>query len=278
MRHPFERLYTCLFVITFAILMLGPGAQAREPKDRISSIFHPLPEGFAMYLTFMGTGLYDWNSPHPEIPGCFQQLCVGEYFFDEILGLDDSEKRAWHNEALAFWSGRFGIDPYDPAWEGRVNAIPFFADPRNDIRAYSMAGTRIHREGWTVLDGGWLLIVTDPEGVELGGEYAGLHVGPNTVMGHGKYLIQARTRNGGFLADIALDYQARGPISFVQGFPWVGNCEVFRTTIDGETIDWGVGQAQPSQVVIPMPANEVKLSYRNIITFGAGGGFGEPFE
>lgn len=256
-------------------LLFCPAAGASDAEK--AGWHHPLPDGFAMYLTFMGTGLYDWTLPHPEVPDCFQQLCVGEYFFDEILGLDEAEKQTWHEEALAFWENRFGIDPEAPEWAGRVSAIPFFADPRNEIRAYSMAGTRIHRRGWQVLDGGWLLIVTDPEGVELGGEYEGLHVAANTVFGYGKYLVQARTRHGRFLADIEIDYQARGPISFVQGFPWVGNCEVIRTKINGHPTQWGLGQAQPSQVVKEFPNGEVKLSYRNIITFGAGGGFGAPY-
>ena len=275
--HGLARSSLTLFgLLALTLLVISPPVEAEAP-DKHGWLFHPLPEGFTMYMTFMGTGLYDLESPHPEIPSCSQQLCVGDYFFDEILGLDEAAKEDWYQQAVTIWSTRFGIDPDDPQWAGRVTAIPFYADPRNEIRAYSMAGTRIHRQGWEVLDGGWLLIVTDPEGVELGGEYAGFHVGPNTVFGRGKYLVRARTRHGRFLADIEIDYQARGPIGFAPGFPFVGNCEIISTTINGESVNWGLGQAQPSQVALLMPTGESKLSYRNILTYGAGGGFGEPF-
>lgn len=277
MTHSAKRGLALIGILVVAMLAISPSGEAKAP-EKLGRLFHPLPEGFSMYLTFMGTGLYDWESPHPEIPNCFRQLCVGDYFFDEILGLDEAAKQEWYEEAVIIWSTRFGIDPEDPQWAGRVTAIPFYADPRNDIRAYSMAGTRIHRHGWHVLDGGWLLIVTDPNGIELGGEYSGLHVGPNTVFSRGKYLVQARTRHGRFLADIEIDYQARGPISFVPGLPFVGNCEIIHTTINGEPTSWGIGQAQPSQVALETSTGEVKLSYRNILTWGAGGGFGEPFS
>ena len=269
---------TLAFIGLFALALLvtSPPAEAMAP-DKHGWLFHPLPEGFTMYLTFMGTGLYDLESPNPEIPNCFQQLCVGDYFFDEILGFDDAAKEDYYQQAVTIWSTRFGINPEDPQWVGRVSAIPFYADPRNNIRAYSMAGTRIHRQGWEVLDGGWLLIVTDPEGIELGGDYAGLHVGPNTVFSRGKYIVQARTRHGRFLADIEIDYQARGPIAFIPGLPFVGNCEIIGTTINGELVDWGLGQAQPSQIAVEVSTGESKMSYRNILTWGAGGGFGEPF-
>ncbi len=285
MSRPYFRVSHTATLLTLVLLTLSALLSLPALADPVSAeiatkmprFLHPLPAGFTMYLTFMGTGFFDWTTPHPEIPNCFQQVCPGTYFFDQILDLDQAEQEAWRQEALVFWQDRFGIDPEDPAWEGRVTFFPFVADPRNDIRAYSMAGARIHRQGWKVLDGGWLLVVTDPAGVELGGEFAGTHVEANTVFSHGKYLIQARTRSGRYLADIAIDYKARGPISFVQGIPWVGNCEIFRTTIDGVETNWGSGQAQPNQVVEEFADGRVKQSYRNILTYGAGSGFGEPY-
>jgi hypothetical protein len=41
---------------------------------------------------------------------------------------------------------------------------------------YSMAGERVPAEGWEVRDGGWQLVVIDPDGFELGGDFAGLTI------------------------------------------------------------------------------------------------------
>lgn len=276
MSRPTQRTSVLVQALILVLVLLAPAAHANGPQS--PPIFHPLPDGFSMYMTFMGTGLFDMTSPNPEVPNCFQQLCIGDYFFDVTLGWDAAEKQTFHEEALAYWYDRFGIDPQDPAWAGRVTTISFIADPRTNIRAYSMAGTRIPEAGWEVLDGGWMLIVTDPNGVDLGGEFAGVHVGPNSIFARGKYVVQARSKDGGFLADIVVDYQSRAPIEFIPGAPAVaGNCEIIRTTINGELTDWGSGHGQPSQLLIPTPTGETKVSYRNILTYGAGSGFGDPY-
>ncbi len=264
--------------MVFVVVMGAWSATVQaDHSGAFAGVHHPLPEGFTMFVTLMGTGLYDWTSPHPEVPNCFQQLCIGDYFFDEILGFDDAAKQAFHADALAHWQSRFGIDPTDPVWDGRVMAVPFLADPRVNMRAYSMAGFRIPPAGWTVHDGGWILIVIDPDGIELGGEFAGMYVPANTVFSRGKYVIETRPRTGAWQADVVIDYQARAPIPFVPGAPAMGNCEVLGATVGGEDLGWGPGHGQPSQLIVPMPSGEIKTSYRNVVTFGIGSGLGAPY-
>jgi hypothetical protein len=55
-------------------------------------------------------------------------------------------------------------------------------DPRFNFRAYTVSDEVVPTEGWEVFDGGWAVFVVNPEGMVLGGEFAGVHVPVGTIF------------------------------------------------------------------------------------------------
>ncbi|MEM7353786.1 MAG: hypothetical protein AAF657_23505 [Acidobacteriota bacterium] len=218
------------------------------------------PDGFDQFLVFLGGGLYDPTEPHPVVPGCFQLFCEGPYFQEVVMGRTPAEILEQEALAKAFFLQRFGIDVDDPANEGRLVFLFYTADPRVDYRVYHMAGEKVPSTGWEILDGGFLWLITDPDGYELGGEFAGVHVPAGAFASFGEYAIQKTLLNGAPDGQIVLRFKAKTPILPKADGSLLALCEL-------EHPEWGSGLAQVLMANVQQPGGLLKINLRNVSTF-----------
>ena len=221
----------------------------------------PTPEGFDQFAVFMATGVFDPTSPNPdpEITGCSFMFCDAPYFQEVVMGWNPTEIAAEEAAARLFFWERFGIDVDDLVASGRINFLPFSIDPRIEYRVYHMAGFRVPAGGWEVRDGGFLVIVVDPEGIELGGEFAGERAMAGSSMAIGAYNILTTRPNGQPGEEIVIRYKTPGPSVPVDG-PIGFVCEI-------EEEAWGSGLAQGFIFHVPQPDGRLRFNIRNVLTF-----------
>ena len=161
--------------------------------------------------------------------------------------------------AKAFFLERFGIDVDDPANEGRLVFLFYTADPRVDYRVYHM-GEKVPSAGWEIRDGGFLWLITDPEGYELGGEFAGVHVPAGAFASFGEYNILKTRPDGTPFGEIVLRFKAKTPILPKADGSLMALCEL-------EHPEWGSGLAQVLMANVPQPGGLLKINLRNVSTF-----------
>ena len=167
--------FTKMLSLVLAVLLLA-GASAASAQGVADQ--RP-PAGFDTMLVYLGTGVYDPDDPDYDAPDA-------DFWHREIMGRSDADIAQNRAEALAFFEERFGLDPEQ---QDGLMFVDFMLDPRNEYRAYVSSEAAIPAEGWVVRDGGWMLTVTAPEGVELGGEFAGTHVPEGAFFVFGEYNI-----------------------------------------------------------------------------------------
>ncbi len=182
------------------------------------------PDGYAKYITFIGDGVY--KSPDGSIMkgGIANANEFGLIFQREIMGRSEEEIEEHKQRARDFFLERFGFDAFsDPN-------IWFFAyevDPKNQIRAYTVSADKAPRKGWFVNDGGFMAMVTNPEGLTLGGESEGVHVPAQTAFVFGEYQVMRTIRKRGReVSDpFVIRYRSRDPLQFTQFGALIG-CEL----------------------------------------------------
>lgn len=215
----------------------------------------PTPDGFDKYLVYMAAGQYDPADPTYDAPD-------GMVFQREIMGRSDAEIAQNRQEAIDFFSERFGIDADSDAG---VMFGPFMFDPRNEYRAYTISGESVPSAGWVIRDGGWAMSVTDPAGLTLGGEFTGQHVPQGTMMVFGDYNI-ARLgpgNSGGNAAHaepLIIHYQSGEPI-----IPTASGAIMFRCELISD--EFGHGLAQGISAPQTLPDGTIQANVRNVLTF-----------
>ncbi|MEM7355431.1 MAG: hypothetical protein AAF657_31755 [Acidobacteriota bacterium] len=242
---------TLLLTLTFIAGTL-PVAGAPAP---------PAPEGFDQFAVYMATGIFDPTSPHPnpEITGCFFMFCDGHYFQEVVMGWNPTEIAEEEADAKLFFWERFGLDIDELVGTGRITYSAFTIDPRIDYRVYHLAGHRIPAGGWEVRDGGFLVVVTDPEGIELGGELAGEHAVAGASFAYGAYNILVPRPEGRPTKEIVIRYKTPRPGTPVEG-PLGFVCDI-------EHERWGSGLAQGFLNHIPLDDGRLNFNIRNVLTF-----------
>lgn len=221
---------------------------------------HPAPEGFDRFAVYMAAGRFDPASPHPEVPGCFMTFCDGYYFQERVMNWDPAEIAAADAAAADFFQQRFGLDVETLAAEGRIAYRSFFFDPRTEYRLYHLAGARVPPEGWLVRDGGYLVTVLDPAGIELGGERAGEHAPSGSFLAFGHYNVQTTLPNGKPREEIVIRYQSVTPVAPLADGSVHFRCELIHP-------DWGSGLAQGVMANVVLPDGRLQLNIRNVLTF-----------
>ncbi|WP_433929416.1 hypothetical protein AB3662_37480 [Sorangium cellulosum] len=212
------------------------------------------PEGYDGFLVFMATGSV------PLSEGFFLD---GMIFQQEILGRTPAEIEQNRADALAYFETRFGIADADARAD--VAFLGFYADPRIDYRAYVISGQRVPPEGYVVHDGGWIALVTDPDGLTLGGELAGVHVPAGTFFSFGDYSIEVTRPGRGRDPDpIVIHYQCNDPL-----IPLANGGEVF--TCDLLSEEFGAGRAQGMTSPVIEDGN-LRPNGRTVLTFSDEGG------
>ena len=218
------------------------------------------PEGFDRLAVYMGNGAFDLNEPHPVVPGCFQTLCDVQFFHEEIMGWTPAESLAEEVAAREFFAQRFGLDVEALEADGRLRLQGIFADPRIGYRLFHLAGKKIPSAGWEVRDGAYLAIVTDPDGLELDGEFTGVHVPAGGYFAFGLYNIQRTLPNGDPAGEIVIRFKSLSPVVANADGTTMVQCEL-------EHPEWGAGLAQATLWTEDLPDGRTRFSARNVLTF-----------
>ena len=145
------------------------------------------PDHLELFMNYMANGIWDPNDPHYTPPD-------GEYFHRVIRGRSEEEMAEVRDAAAAFFHTVYGVDVDAPEMQGRVVLEPFMFDPRMDIRAFTISGETIPPEGVPIEDGGFRMIVLDPDGITLGGDFQGVAVPQFTVGLFGEWVIKLPPR------------------------------------------------------------------------------------
>src|SRR4051812_19912787 len=170
------------------------------------------PQGYNGFVVFMANG---------ALPITDSYFLDGTYFQETILGRTQVEIDQDRENALEYFETRFGIA--NPEANPDVAFISFYVDPRINYRAYVISGERVPTAGYQVYDGGWIALVTNPNGLTLGGQYAGLHVPFYSVFSFGDYSIEVtKPGNGPQPPPIVIHYQCNDPL-----IPLLGGAEIF---------------------------------------------------
>ena len=262
-RRPSMRLRQILAIVLMSVLFAGlaPTTTNAAPVNPGS----PTPDGFQKYLVYMAAGQYDPNDPNYTAPD-------GMFFQKEIMGRDDAEIEAHRQAAIAFFNQRFGIDVLS---HPGVTFGAFMFDPRNEYRAYTVSEMMVPSAGWVVRDGGWRMAVTDPNGITLGGEFAGLHVPVNSVAVFGEYNIAVtgpgKSGDNPKLDPIIIHYQSGSMIvrhPDADGIMF--RCELFLGDYDDTNAPRGLAQGISAGQTLAN--DQFKANIRNVLTFS---GLGE---
>jgi len=232
------------------------------------------PDGFRGYMVFMASGVLDATntSPQPGITGCDPMFCDGEYFQTQIMGRSDYEFAEFTSAAKAFFLMRFGLDVDDPANAGRIGLRLFMTNPDWQYRVFEMSGYKVPPQGWRVRDGGYALQVIDPAGVELGGEFAGIHAPQGSLFFYGEYNIltssdtpdHARKGKGASSDGAAKEVI----VLFKSNVPGRMNADgSVALRCDLESDQWGHGFATVTVANVDLGGNRIQGVGRNILTF-----------
>ena len=103
--------------------------------------------------------------------------------------MSDDEIDAEANKAKAWFKQRFGIDVDDPANADRLDFFVLTTDSRMNFRAYYLSGHHAPPEGHPIRDGAFNVVITDPNGFTLGGDFPGQHAPQNSFVSFGQYNI-----------------------------------------------------------------------------------------
>jgi len=153
----------------------------------------PRPVGFNQTLVFMATGAFDPAnaSPYPGLEGCDSgtELCDGHYFQSHIMGRNQQQIADRAQESKDYFLSRFGVDTDALLAEGRIEWVSFFINPDYEYRVHFATGLSPDKDGWIIRDGGFAILVVDPNGIELGGEFTGHRAELLNVLMYGEYSI-----------------------------------------------------------------------------------------
>jgi len=221
-----------------------------------------IPDGFSHMLVYMGTGIFDPENlePRPGVTGCTGGFCDGEYFQKEIMGRNDDEILMLEIKAKEFFLQRYGIYVDDPSMIGRTTFEMFTFNPDIQYRVYVAAGTKVSSEGWIIRDGGWKLEVIDPEGIDLGGELAGMHADKGYVMFFGDYNILVTDSHGKLKEELVISYKSTDPAVIAEDGSMTFRCEMSQE-------EWGKGQGFGTFTFIPQEDGTIRANGRNVLTF-----------
>ena len=239
---------TAVNTLTVALALLLAVSATTATAQGVAS--QEPPAGFDTMLVYLGTGVYDVDDPNYEAPDA-------EYWHREIMGRSDADIAQNRADALAFFAERFGLDPET---QDGLMFTDFMVDPRNEYRVYVSSEEAVPSEGWVVRDGGWMLTVTDPDGVTLGGEFAGTQVPEGAFFVFGEYNIDVPDGD-----DLVIHYRSGSAIIATDtGMMFL--CDLWHP-------EWGEGLAQGISAPRTLEDGRTQANIRNVLTFP---GLGDP--
>lgn len=255
---------TRLYLLAAALLAttLSPAdADARrgqfQLKEKCSAA--PLPDGLIKQITMIADGVV--ADPN-------EMLLDPTPIWTDDFGWSPAYIADYRSDALDFFQSKFGLDGEALMAEGRAVFMPFYFSPDIAYRAISVSGESVGSEGWQLIDTGWTLMVTDPNGIILppeAGTFAGVNMTPGAFLLFGEYHLRAT------------DVQDRCPrrynpdpitIHYESGCPIIpGMMGVVTFICDLSHPEWGPGIAAGVSIPHPTPEGGIRFDNRNIITF-----------
>ena len=239
-------------------------APARYYYSSKSCTLQSTPAPFQHFLVYSAQGAYKpLEGPFPE--GCSPKdplvpsgFCndTERVFHKKIMGFSEEEIRAEETRAQEFYMERFGLDAKKLSEQERAVFVPFRLDPRRDYRAFVFSGECVPNEGYEIRDGGFLLSITDPEGVDLGGEFEGQKAATNSTMLFGMYNILLTVPTA---KEEVIRYMSLDPAVASGGIRTV-NCELQHSA-------WGEGLLQGTVSNRMKGTGQVQAVIRGVLTF-----------
>jgi hypothetical protein len=192
-------------MVAAGCMVFSMGASAEGASQQVT----PDADGYTKYLVFRGDGL--WRSVDGSLMVGGISQGNGIAFQREIMKRSDAQIETHRQEAIAFMKQRYGLDVTVPSNDFIFTDIQI--DPQNRLRAYTVSGESAPAGGWEVRDGGWGLFVMNPNGVMLGGQFAGVHLAGGSAIFYGDYNVLVE-RADGTTEEIVIHYDSDLPFSF----------------------------------------------------------------
>jgi len=237
-------------VIAFALvctMAIQPAALAWDDNHNHSSKTST-PDDFHKLLFFLS------STPFTSVDGSFLVGGLfggnGLHFQSHVMNRSDGEIAQNRADAIVFFNTRFGVDVTDP----KVYFTGFETLSETHYRAVVVSDQHVPSTGWPVHDGGWIVVVTDPAGITLGGEFPGMHVPGKTMFVFGNYKIDRPK------SPMILSFKSVKPITPESDRSFMVSCEI-------HSDEFGVGQAIGATLPIDLPNGQLVYNTRNIITF-----------
>lgn len=254
---------TRTFAIAIALVAsfaVPESADARRPyqlQEKCSAA--PLVDGFKKQITMIADGtVADPN----------QLLLDPTPIWTDDFGWSADYIAEYREDASDFFVTKFGLDGDALMADGRAIFIPFYFNPDIAYRAISVSGESVGSEGWQLIDTGWTLMITDPNGVTIPPDvemFGGLHMPPGAFLLFGDYHLRPT------------DVQDRCPrryrpdpitIHYESGCPIIpGMMGIVTFVCDLSHPEWGDGIAAGVSIPHPTEDGGLRFDNRNIITF-----------
>lgn len=213
-----------------------------------SSASQSAPAPYSGAIVFIADGTWDPLDPN-HVPTTFEQAQR------ELWGFDDAAIAQYVTDSNAFFLERFGIDVDDPALAERISVGELVVDERANYRVVSMSGRVVPREGWKVTDVTRSVAITDPAGLELGGEFEGIVAPVGAMITVGRYTFASDEGE-----TFHIDFRSASFIAFNGVGTAVAHCELTSEA-------FGPGEAFVAVRQQQSPSGEVTMDLRNVLLF-----------
>ncbi|PCK08712.1 MAG: hypothetical protein COA42_07735 [Alteromonadaceae bacterium] len=171
-------MYKIITVFVF-MFFLSFSAQADGNKKNKPGVFKT---SLSTLLVFSIPETLSWN------PAVSTNISGVDFLENEIGVSVDQEAL----DAKDFIAERFGIDVDSLLAQGRVAFGLWELRPDVLCRARVLSGARVPVEGLPLRAGGHTLVVIDPEGIVMGGEFEGVTLAAGAAVGKGYWSIEKR--------------------------------------------------------------------------------------
>lgn len=216
-----------------------------------------LPDGFTKVITMIADGIV-------EDPNAM--LLDPMPVWREHFGRSDQYIEQDRQNALEFFERKFGLDGEQLMADGRAMFMPFYFSPEIEYRAINISGEAVDEDGWFLIDTGWTLMVTDPNGIEIpDGQFEGVLMTPGSFLLFGEYYLVPT----GIPDDCPRSYRPEPiRIHYESGCPIIPGMGGLVTFVcDLSHPEWGQGIAAGISAAKPNERGELVFDNRNVITF-----------
>ncbi len=228
------------------------------------------PDSFEGFLVFIADGEISVNeSPAPAT----------STFFTNVMCWGEAEFADWKAERFDILEARFGLDLAAAEAALNLNSVVYAnndlfiqvvqTNPGLEYRAVTVGDREVPPEGWTNREGVIQVVVTNPNGLDLGGEFAGQHVPPGTIFAGGIYNVEVTDHEGPTGEELVLNFVSSRPIVPEPDFTFSFFCELDSELFSNGGLAQGIGQLP---VVLREGVPFLKANFRNILTFSEDAG------